>query len=318
MLERILVPLDGSSLAESALPHVVAVARAFESQVTLLSVVCSEHDSAGHPVDPVEWRISRAQAEAYLSRVEERLIDAGVKIERCICQGRPAECIVDRARGDGADLIVLSSHGHTGLSSWNISGVVRKIVQRANVSVLIVRAFRPPMPGAIAGLSYRRLLVPLDGSQRAECVLPITNRIAAYHEAQILVAHSIPKPEMPRRGPLSGDEQDLVRRFVELNREVVEGYLHGLRSRLGEGIETRLLVSDDVPFSLHQLAESENVDLVVMSAHGYSGKSKWPYGSVSASFIEYGTAPLLIVQDLSWQEVETTRAELVAEEHKGH
>jgi nucleotide-binding universal stress UspA family protein len=83
-------------------------------------------------------------------------------------------------------------------------------------------------------------------------------------------------------------------------------------------VETLLLVSDDVTLTLHELVEQENVDLVVLSAHGYSAATRWPYGTVATSFISHGTTPLLIVQDLSPDEIELSRAELAAREHRGH
>jgi nucleotide-binding universal stress UspA family protein len=79
-----------------------------------------------------------------------------------------------------------------------------------------------------------------------------------------------------------------------------------------------VLLSDHAAESLHDLVEQANVDLVVLSAHGHSGGTKWPYGSLVVNFIAYGTTPLLIMQDLSPDEVERTRAEMLARERKGH
>lgn len=91
-----------------------------------------------------------------------------------------------------------------------------------------------------------------------------------------------------------------------------------LQSQLSLDVQTRLLVSDDAAATLHDLVDQENVDLVVLSAHGYSGRTKWPYGSMVVNFIAYGTTPLLIVQDLTPDEVERTQAEVAAREYKGH
>ena len=70
--------------------------------------------------------------------------------------------------------------------------------------------------------------------------------------------------------------------------------------------------------SLHELVEREKADLVVLSGHGYSGRMEWPYGGVANSFVQYGTTPLLIVQDLSPEEIELTEAEAAIREIKGH
>jgi nucleotide-binding universal stress UspA family protein len=82
--------------------------------------------------------------------------------------------------------------------------------------------------------------------------------------------------------------------------------------------EPRLLVRDNVSLALHNLVDEAGVDLVLLSAHGYSGARRWPYGSITTSFIEYGSTPLLIVQDLEPEEVELTEAEKAAAEKQGH
>lgn len=318
MFKRILVPLDGSSLAECVLPHVIAVSQAFGSGVLLLSAVNHEGFTDGHPVDPVDWQARRAGAETYLQEIAGKLEKMGLTTEWAILEGPPAESIVDTSHSHGIDLIVLSTHGQAGLTHWTSGSVVRKVVQRAFGSLLIVRAFRWEISKGLSAASYRRIFLPLDGSQRAECVLPLAIRIAQFHEAEVTLTHAVSKPEMPCRGPMSEEDSELQRRLVERNRKVANEYLESIGSRLPPRFRTRLVVSMDVASSLHDLARIEASDLVVLSAHGYSGQRKWPYGSVCRSFIEYGTSPLLVLQDLSYEEVEATEAELVAQERKGH
>ncbi len=318
MFERILVPLDGSSLAECVLSHVVAVSQAFGSRVLLVSAVNHEDFTGGNPVDPVDCQARRAEAEIYLQEIAGKLEKMGLTTEWAIMEGPPAESIVDASRSHNIDLIVLSTHGQAGLTHWTSGGVVRKVVQRAFGSLLIVRAFRWEISSDLSAASYRRIFVPLDGSQRAECVLPLAIRMAQFHEADVTLAHAVSKPEMPCRYPLSEEDAELQSRLIERNRKVANEYLESIGSRLSPRFKKRLVVSTDVASSLHELAQAEVADLVVSSAHGYSGQRKWPYGKVCASFIEYGTAPLLVLQDLPYEEVEATEAELVAQEHRGH
>jgi len=254
MFEHILVPLDGSQLAECVLPHAVALARAFDAKVTLLRVL--------------------------------------------------------------VDLILLGSHGRSGLSGWNISSVVQKIILRAYVPTMIVRAYQR-VPSDIEGLRYRHVLVPLDGSQRAECVLPLASTLWRYHESRLLFAQVVSKPEMPHRAPLTLEEAEMASQITERNRFEATRYLEQLHLRLSVDAETRLLVSDDVAASLHNMVAQEQVDLVLLSAHGYSGGTRWPYGSIALNFIAYGTSPLLIVQDLSRHEMQRTQIEMVTRGHKG-
>jgi len=318
MFEHILVPLDGSSLAECVLPHVVAFASALQSDVTLLRVLARGKGAQGVPiVDPVDWHIAEAQSASYLEEVARRLGASGVETNRVALDGAAAERVIEYADQQDVDLIVLSSHGRSGLSGWNVSSIVQKIILRAYQSVLIVRAYVPTEREA-GSVRYQRLLVPLDGSQRAECVMPIAVALARGHDAELLLAHVVRRPEMPRRTSPTEEDIHLADRLVERNREEVSAYLQDLIAQLRLDADFHLLVSDDVVVALHELVESQHVDLVILSAHGYSGYPRWPYGSVATSFIGYGSTPLLIVQDLAREDVEPSQAELAVKERKGH
>jgi len=318
MLDHIRVPLDGSSLAECVLPHAVALAQAFDAQVTLLRVL-ERAQSVGRlqSLDPLSWHIRKAEAGSYLDGLVVRLQEAGLQTEKALVEGRAAERIVEFAHDHDVSLIILSSHGRSGLSGWNISGVVQKIILRVCMPTMIVRAYQS-VTGDLTGLHYRRLLVPLDCSQRAECALPLATTLARFHESQLLLTHVVRRPEMPRGMPLVQEEIELAGRLTELNRLEASRRLEQLQSQLSSDTQIHLLVSDNAVATLHDLVRREDVDLVVLSAHGYSGGARWPYGSVTLNFIAYGTTPLLIVQDLSQDELERTQAEMAAREHKGH
>lgn len=319
MFGQILVPLDGSSLAECVLPHVVSLAKVYDAQVILAQVIECPEATSNEPVDPLLWELCKAEAQAYLDDVSVRLEKVGVgSIVTELLEGRPASRLVEFIRDTDVDLIVLSSHGKAGLSRWNVNSVVRKIIQRAHRSTMIVRAYRAVESETLHQARYQRLLVPLDGSQRAECALTTAVTLARFHDAQLLVGHVVDRPEMPRQVPLTEEDQALIDRFVKRSKEVSEEYLDQLRARLSLDFEAKLTVNDDVVAALHAMVQEENVDLVVLSAHGYSGETKWPFGSVTSSLIEYGATPLLMAQDLAPHEVELTEAEKAAEESKGH
>ena len=318
MLAHVLIPLDGSSLAECVLPHGLSVAKAFGARVTLMQVVEPAETGGRAPtIDPLEWHYSQAAGVTYLEQVAEQLRLAGLPTEQILLEGDPALCVIDHAQAKHADLILLSSHGRSGLSGWNVSSVVQKILARAHLSILLIPAYQPAAD-ELSGLHYRRILVPLDGSQRAECVIPLVTALASGHGSQLLLAHVVRKPELPRRAPPSKEDQALADAITERNRVEASRYLEELRLRLSLPAETRLLVSDHVAATIQQLALQESVDLVVLSAHGYSGGTRWPYGSLTTSFITYGNKPLLIVQDLPRQVIEPTAAELAVKEHGRH
>lgn len=317
MFSKILVPLDGSSLAESVLPHINAMLHRSGAEVILLHVL--EQDSPSdqsRPVDPLSWRFRHIEAKSYLEEVSNRLQEAGLtaSIEPILLEGQAAERIVKFAHERGVDLIALSSHGRTGLSRWNVSSVVQKIILHAQTSIFLARAYQADQP-VLSDLRYQHILVPLDGSQRAECVLPILGVLSQEHESEILLSHVVAYPEMPRRVPLIPEEKEVSQRVVEFNQAEATRYFDRLKSRIAGNVQTRVIVSENVAATLHNLVADERIDLVVLSAHGYSAMRQYPYGSVSMSFIANGTTPLLIIQDLPPQEMGISLAEIIANRH---
>jgi nucleotide-binding universal stress UspA family protein len=317
MFEQILVPLDGSALAEKVLPHVVAITRTFEARITLLRAVDRKpHVGNEAVVDPANWEIRKSQAQAYLDQVHKRLAEFDLQVDQVVAEGCAAERIISYARSRDVDLIAISSHGRSGLSEWNINSVVQKVILGAYMPVLIMRAYRS-VPADLGDLSYRRVLVPLDGSQRAECVLPVATALVHPQDAQVLLAHVVVQPEASRRIAMTGEERELIDRLTELNRRQAQEYVDGVASRLSVDVESHV-VEGNTPVALHELAERKEVDLVVINAHGHSGEAEWPYGSVALNFIAYGSVPLLIVQDIPTEEMAKTEAEKAAQERKGH
>jgi nucleotide-binding universal stress UspA family protein len=163
--------------------------------------------------------------------------------------------------------------------------------------------------------------VPLDGSWRAENVLPIVTLLARFHNSQIQIVHVVKTPEMARHHlPSRQEDIDLSNRIVMHNQEEALHYLDQVKlySYLA-GIDVRdhLIISNNTAVAIHELVDREQIDLVVLSAHGYSGNSQWPYGSVVNNFILYGKVPLLIVQDLPLKSVqeETSRMGIRVREH---
>ena len=222
MFESILVPLDGSPLAECVLPHVVAIALPLGAKVTLLTVCEPQaQDQTTQPVNALSWRFQTAEADAYLERSSDRLAQAGLDVETKRLEGKAAEQILTFARQNGSDFIVLSSHGSSGLTGWNVSSVVQKIIARARLSLMIVRAYHPAASD-VTSLTYSRLLCPLDCSQRAEHALPLAAMLAHPYGAKLILAHVLGRPEMPRRRPLTDEELTAIDKVIELNRTEAE------------------------------------------------------------------------------------------------
>lgn len=318
MLKHILVPLDGSSLAECTLPHAVALARVFDAQITLLQVVSREDlDMAMNAVSPLDWQIRRAEAKAYIQDVTKRLEELELDVEGVVIEGKAAKDIIEFAHGNDMELIVLSSHGRSGLSEWGISSIVQKVAMRAHVPIYIVRAYAADSED-LDGLTYRQIMVPLDGSQRAECAISTAEELSRAFEAGLLLVHVVRRPEVPRRVPLTDQERDLVERLVAVNEAKAKEYIADVKARSAEGTEVMVRVAESSALELHRIVEDRKVDLMVLSAHGYSGEPRWPYGSISLNLIFYGTSALLIVQDIPSSELKPSQAELASREKRGH
>jgi nucleotide-binding universal stress UspA family protein len=304
MFDPILVPLDGSQLAECVLPHSVAIASSFDAEITLLRML--EKNQAGTSAqlfDMLNWQINKTKATLYLEKTKDRLKEARIRARATVMEGLVAEGITEYAQTQGMKLIILSSHGRTGLSKWGISSIAQKIILSAPTSVLIVRAYQHDIrAGTLSDIpAYKRILVPLDGSQRAENVLPIVTQLAHFHKSQIHLVHAVQTPEMARQLPPAREDIELSNRVVARNLEEAGHYLEQMKARSileGIAVQTHLLTSDNAAVALHQLAEQEHIDMVALSAHGYSGNQQWPYGGMVNNFILYGRVPLLIVQDL--------------------
>lgn len=321
MFSHILVPLDGSKLAECVLPHVSAFARLAAARVTLAHVL-EPPTLAGkrEPTDPIRWQLAANEAEHYLAEVLERLGPDVASAEWRMFEGQTTGNVVEYAQAEGVDLIALSSHGQSGMMGWNLGADVHKLALHARTSVLIVRAFGAP-PSTDEPLRYERLLLPLDGSRRAEIVLPNASHVADEHRARVTLAHIVQRAPTTSRLPLPEAEADLEERFLTMRRRHAERYLATVRDELanvGRDVDVHVDVDIDTVARLHDLADEGGADLVVVSAHGASGSNRWPFGSTVLNLLAYGTKPLLVIQDLPRDELQPSAAELAARERRGH
>lgn len=146
MYQEILVPLDGSELAESALPHARALAKAFDGRITLISIlepvfVLSQPSMIG-PVISVSGNIEEEQASVreYLDTIAGNLKKEGIDVRTAILQGDPASEIVDYAAANHEDIIVMSTHGRSGIQRWVYGSVADRVLRSATSPVLLVRS----------------------------------------------------------------------------------------------------------------------------------------------------------------------------------
>jgi nucleotide-binding universal stress UspA family protein len=320
-IRHVLVPLDGSALAECALPWAVAVAMAVPARLTLLRVLEKPalSCSTSHHHDAVDWEMRRVEAQSELARIDRELKARELTSSIELLEGRPAEQIVNFARAQHVDLVVLSSHGEGGLSGWALSSTVLMVVARTQNSVLVVPA-RTSEGRRIGEVRMRRVLVPLDCSPRAECILPLATALSRAHDAEIILAHVVPEPEMPRRLPPSGEDLAIASTLTERNRVEAERYLGELRDRFVQQnlrIGTRIVVSSQRAPAIRAMADDTDVDLVMVTAHGKTGDVRERYGSVAGRLLEQSRRPILVLQDLGAGR-EPTPDEEAARSRPGH
>lgn len=292
-MNHILTVVTSTRGVDAMLAHTRSMANVIGAKITLLRLLnpVSNRSRSTRIVDPLDWHIRKLEVEAALIQMADSLRESGADVTTAVLEGADAEVLCQYAETNGVDLVLLAKEPE------NIGDLIHPVMKRTTLPVAIL-----PVDEAWFGIDspdrYQKVLVPLDGSQRAEVILPIVAALAQDHNPKFIVAHVVNRPEMPRHAPPNSEETELVDRLVEINRADAARYLDAFAARVSGDVETRLLISDNVPSALHQLIEQEGIDLIILSAHGYSGRPQWPYGSVAGNLITYCSKPVLIVQDL--------------------
>lgn len=293
---RIAVCVDGSAVSEALVLHAAKVAAALGVPLTILRVLEPDSNVNATPPDPLDWDVRQREARANLARL---VLLAGlhhIDVQSELIQGRAAEQICSWVLQHGADLTVLASHGEHGRRAWTLSSTARKLVDAVPGSLLLV-----PADGDHGGsAAYRRIIVPLDGSARAESVLPIATRLARVHEADLVIVHVTPAPELTKVGPLTAQDLELEQRVIARNERVARSYLDQIRARVSEaGLAARTVISrnGDARTRLARLVRRESADLIILSAYGRRGPRDIPCGSVAAHLLTHVNAPLLVLRE---------------------
>lgn len=300
MIRRILVPLDGSLLAESTLPHAAALADAFRAEVCLLRVL-EPGRMGGLTADSLEMRLQRREVGAYLEGHATSLRATGATVTVAVNEGRAAKEIVRRVQDEDVDLVIASTWGQGGPSDFGLGGTARKLVAGGHTSIMLIRPRTPPAVGGHGKpVQYGRIVVPVDGSRRADWALCLAASIARKQGSELVMVHVVAVPEAPARLPPQPLEERLRRQLVKLSRTAAEQYLdevQGLFQGSDLAIRWKVVVAPRVPDALLRMARTERAGLMVISAHGASDDVPWPYGSVAAGLLSHCDRPLLVFQD---------------------
>jgi nucleotide-binding universal stress UspA family protein len=296
---RILVPLDGSSLAELALRHVEALAEVCQAEVFFLRVLERERRSNGAAEDVLAWDFRRVEAEAYLEKLAARLRSRGTGASLAVEEGDAAERILKHVIAHGIDLLVLTSHGHGGITEFKVAGTARKILSRSPVSVLLIPARDSPTVDRNRPL-YRTVATLVDCSQRGDCAVNVASHVARAMSAELVLVHVVPEPELTARMPLDAEDLALIERVVLRNRRAADRYLSETRARLsgsGHPVRVHSSVARDVARALTDFLSKERPELVVTCARGSTARSDRSFGTVARSLLTGARVPVLVVQD---------------------
>ena len=290
----IVVPLDGSELSERALPYASAMARATGAHLLLLTVwEEGERALITKLPDLAEdlFKQGEEHYEDYLVGVAKKLQAEGVDAETDVLSGRPVEEILRVAEQRAPHMIVMATHGRSGLSRWRYGSVASRLAREAPVPTMIVGP--KVLEDAARGGAIRRILVPLDGSPLAESALRPALELAEALDASLLLAQVV---HWTTQAFTSGPGDVAV---AEIRRQLTEAAQQYL-ARAGEGLGTQRPVESKVLYgppadALIDLAEAEGIDLVVMASHTRGGLARAVLGSVADRLLQ-GNAPVLLVR----------------------
>jgi nucleotide-binding universal stress UspA family protein len=280
MPHRILLPLDGSDLAERAVGWADVLAGALDADIEMLEVLPLLPEWEGPPPD-----ITGPESEAI--QQARRLLSGSTRASGLTLRGQPGETIADRAESTGATLVVMSSHGRSGLGRAVLGSVASDVLRDSRIPVLIVPAaadLEPRVPTTA--------LFPLDDSAYARTVLDwsrpmidaLGTSIILYGVADLppqaiaVQGAAIPLPSGPVVTPVA-----------------LTSYLEGIAGELrgaGRVVEVQVGVGDPAA-AIGDAADDAGVDLIVMSTHGRHGLARWALGSITEAVIQRAGVPVL-------------------------
>jgi nucleotide-binding universal stress UspA family protein len=308
MYHRMLVPLDGSELAEVVFTYAKELAGRLDIDVTLLHVA----SPGGKSMNPMREAYIKQAADTVRRQAREVQQNTGVtqagepvKVRGEMVEGYPPDEILKYAEENDMDLILMATRGHSGLRRWSIGSIASKVLSASKIPIWLVRADHSPDEPFDKWPSIT-LLVPLDGSELAESVLPHVENLAKQQgeeELEVVLLRVSESPSIPSYyGPeLSGVslnwgefmQQEEVRR----KKSSVE-YLEKIEAQLTpKNIKVRsVVVEGKANDEIINYANSNPYTMIVIASHGRSGFSRLVYGSVAASLLNGVTCPILMVK----------------------
>jgi nucleotide-binding universal stress UspA family protein len=316
MYKVIMVPTDGSGFDREAIRVALRIADRSEAKVLLVRVLATGQffgvASEGTPIAPEVARSerNRALSELYALAAECRVASkADITVD--LHTGPVADVLQGYARRNDVDLIVMSTHARSGISRLSLGSVTDSLIRHTTIPVLVVK---PPVSylNPQAGAAFRRMIVPLDGSQLAEQILPRVAELAQLVDAEItllnvLIPHSysqkvIVDPSLPWWDRDIGVAQTYL------------GVVAGRLRRDGVVVTTDIVIGDNVARAITDFASRERADLIAIATHGRGGVARLLRGSVADAIMHSGKMSMLVFKpDMAAGRSETLSADLAGE-----
>lgn len=313
MNKRMLITLDGSDLSEIILPYAREMAGRLGFEMIFL-YVCNAHESESLAVYRayVEHTAEIVAGGANEIREETGTLaqDQPVKVEGKVVIGHPAEEILRFADQEEVDLLLMATHGRSGIKRWALGSVADKVLRSATVPVLLVRAATLEETADDEG-RIRKIVVPLDGSEMAESVLPQIEMMARQANGELvdiillMVCEPLVIPPLAT-SPITTMEVPtnwgkIVEEHMAYSNGLAREYLAGIEARLNNaGLKVSTEILDGVPAQeIIEYTNSTPSSLIAMATHGRSGIGRWAYGSVAEKVLSGASRPVFLVRPSS-------------------
>lgn len=311
MFKKLLVPLDRSPLAEQAVGTAVAIAREAHAAIDL--VLVHERPFGIEPrssLDLTNWH----DDDEYLATIATEVqASVDLPVTHAVPTGNPVEMICARAHAEGVDLIVMTSHGRTGLSRAFLGSVADGVVRQSAVPVLLLRvAEQKPVTRPIRALPlFRRILVPLDGSAFSADVLMSAADLARCGNGKLLLLRVVPPvPKVAADVPLGSSaallaevDEIATRTLVEQAHDDLVGVVRSLARTGIADVETAVVLDPRVSRAIIDHANHHRADAIAMSTHG-RGATRLVVGSVADKVMRNAKMSILLRRPVG---VETER-----------
>ncbi len=300
MIRTVLVPLDGSELAESVLPYAGQIARVTGSEIVLLTAVYL-YNAWGESPMRQDLGKETAAAQTYLESKRDQLKSSGLTVKTVIAYQPAADSILTAAADEDADLIAMSTHGRSGISRWILGSVADKVLHATQRPLLLVRA-READERTLAPID--RIVVPLDGSELSLSVLPYVEEMAEALGASLILVHAVKPLDIYAGGamtptPVGAILDDLLAQGQSFLARVAQD----IQAR-GK-VKVRSVVNIGVPVNeIIRIAQEVNAGLIGMATHGRSGAGRWIMGSMANAVVRRTNLPCLVIRP---EEVQQTQ-----------